>query len=381
MRSQIAGAAVALAIAALVAWFLSTHERETREAYVGFSGEARYNKFLAAEKLLQGFEVDADSRDSFKPSNWLPPGSDTLVVYANPGLAEENEFDVLFDWVSVQGGHLVLLPPDEINIDVELFLASFDVTLERLEEVDPETGANVEDDDEIVEENEETYEYTVNLSSTQYRIRAEPGDQMATLEDDKGYIAVRFPEGNGYVTVLASDQYFSNHTLQHLDHARLLLDVVAGYVAPGKVWFVLSATFPPLWKLIVEAAPYLLLTLALMLAFWLWSLIPRFGPAVEALPESRRSIAEHILAAGRFTWRHDGAVALADNAIRATLHDAERKHPGIGRLPASKQAETLDHLTGLDAGRIFDALVSAEGQSAREFTESIQLLQTIRKKL
>ena len=44
------------------AWFFSSHDKVTREQYVGYSGEARFNEFFAAEKLLVELELEAAER-------------------------------------------------------------------------------------------------------------------------------------------------------------------------------------------------------------------------------------------------------------------------------------------------------------------------------
>jgi len=382
MNSRIGSIVMTLVIAGLVGWFLLTHERQEREFYVGFSGEARYNPFLAAERLLNELDIEADSRETFRPSEWLPPGTDTLVVYANPVLTESAELASLHYWVSVEGGHLVMLPPRNDDVSVDVLLTEFGLIMEPVDDVLEDTGSEEDaaDTDAAAEALEDDVDYEVDLSLTQYRLMALDADASASLTDDLGNIVLRRAEGNGYVTAVASEYYFDNYRLNEADHARLLLDVVAGYVVPGNVWFVFQMSFPPLWKVILDAAPYLLLTLALMLVFWLWSRMPRFGPLIEARQDSRRSIGEHVEAAGRFGWRYDGAAALIDDTVRATLHDAERRHPGIARQPRAKQAETLAHMTGLDAQDILDALGGGE-MPARDFTESIQLLQILRKRL
>ena len=385
MRTIVGSALAVLATAGLVVWYYATHEKVEEEVWVGYSGEARYNAFLAADRLLNAVGIEAESRESFLPTNWLPEASDTILMRASATDATGEEFDALTQWVSDWGGHLVILPPREPSAAVDDLFANFGLDLEYVEpdEADPtdDTDANdAETEAEVASEDKE-YDYEVFLSHTDYRIRTDRDDAVATLSDELGNIAVRVADGNGYVTVVASAAYFTNDLIDDADHARLLLDVVAGYLDPGKVWLIFQASFPSLGELIWEAAPYFVMSLAALFGLWLWATMPRFGPRVLPDSEDRRSINEHVSAAGAFTWRNAGSEALLESAITALINDAERRHPGIGRLPMEKQAESLGHLTGIDANVIFNAMIAADGERPREFTDNIQLLQTIRKAL
>ena len=370
-----------LATAGLVAWYYATHEKVEEEIWVGYSGEARYNAFLAADRLLNAVGVEAESRESFLPTSWLPAASDTILMRASATVATGEEFDTLTQWVSDRGGHLVILPPREPSAAVDDLFANFGLSLEYIEPDETDPADDSADDDAEATSPDDEYDYEVFLSHTDYRIRTDRDDAVATLSDDLGNIAVRVADGNGYVTAVASAAYFTNDLIDDADHARLLLDVVAGYLDPGKVWLIFHASFPSLGELIWQAAPYLVTSLAALFGLWLWATMPRFGPRVLPDSEDRRSINEHVSAAGAFTWRNAGSEALLESAITALINDAERRHPGIGRLPMEKQAESLGHLTGIDPNVIFNAMIAADGERPREFTDNIQLLQTIRKAL
>ncbi len=383
MRTTVVSAIVLLLTAGLVAWYYATHEKVEEEVWVGYSGEARYNSFLAADRLLNAVGVEAESRENFLPTAWLPDASDTLLMRASAAVATGEEFDALTQWVSEWGGHLVILPPRESTAAVDDLLAYFGLRLEPVDAAEPEDTESDEtpaDADDAPADDDE-FDYRVFLTHTYYRIQSDRDDAVTTLSDDLGNIAVRVADGNGYVTVVASAAYFTNDFIDEADHARLLLDVVAGYLDPGKVWLIFQASFPSLWSIIWQSAPFLIVSLLGLFLFWLWAAMPRFGPKVVPDSEDRRSISEHVSAAGAFTWRNAGSEALSKSAVRALIHAAERRHPGIGRLPMEKQAESLAHLTGIDTKVIFNAMIAADGERPREFTDNIQLLQTIRKAL
>ena len=124
-----------------------------------------------------------------------------------------------------------------------------------------------------------------------------------------------------------------------------------------------------------------MISLAIVLVFWLWSIMPMFGPAIRPDAPVRRSIIEHIRAAGHFVWRNHGAGALAASSAAAIMHVAESRHPGISRLSVQGQARQIARMTGLPAQAILDVLANRDEPRHREFTHNMQSLQRIRKDL
>lgn len=380
---------VALLVALGVMAFLHTHEKKSTEDWIGLQGEARYNEFLAAEILLRRLEIDTDARGTLRPSLWLPPHKDTLLARLSPGFAAGDEAFLMMDWVA-DGGHLILLPPRTTSQDLDNFLAEFELRYAAVEHeptsadaaAEPADGTGAAVDPDTEEESSEDYAYELGGHYSSRRIEATTENaSQATVYDDDGINILRRPWGDGYLTVLADDSYFSNDSLEDQDHARLLLDIVAGYLEPGKVWFIYSAEFTPLWRILWNNAKYLLLGLALMFLLWLWARMPRFGPLAPSAPTARRSIIEHITATGEFGWREHGSAALARASANAVIHAAERLHPGIGRLAKEQQAEIIGRLTDLPAQDVLDALLVEQEVRAREFTQHIQILQTIRNEI
>ena len=241
---------------------------------------------------------------------------------------------------------------------------------------------DLEEENEGGDEDADAYSYFIDLDYTLYRIEAtDPDTVLAALSDEEGPIAIRRSWGDGFITVLADSSYFTNYSLNNLDHARLLLDVVAGYLDPGKVWFVYDASFPPLWRRIWVAAPYFVIGFFVLLFAGLWSRMPSFGPTILPEPPVRRSILEHVRAAGHFAWRNDGTYELSRAAATALIHDAESRYPGIGQLAADKQARRLSQITGLNAQDILDALTDKGNPRHREFIQHMQSIMKIRNEL
>lgn len=377
MRQSTIALLLALASILIAVWFFTTHEKVTKDQFTGYRGEARVNDFFAADLLLNELGIDADSRSSLTPSDWLPENSDTIVSRVSTTFAIEAERGLLIAWVA-DGGHLVLLPPRQETRMAEEFL---DFLGFHLVTVETEEVGNTENENQG-ESEPESFVYQVDLDNTWYRIEIREEDaDGATLSDEKGFVAARRMWETGYITVIANSGYFANPSIDNSDHARLLMDTVAGYVNPGKVWFIYDATFPPLWEVIWNNAPYFVISLAIVLVFWLWSIMPMFGPAIRPDPTARRSIIEHVRAAGLFVWRNHGARALETSSTAAVMHEAESRYPGINRLPMEAQAKQIARMTGLPAQAILDILPNRDEPQHREFTHNMQALQRIRKKL
>lgn len=369
-----------LACVLFAAWFFTTHEKVTSTEYVGYHGEARFNDFLAAEMLLNELGIGADSHSSLTPSDWLPGEGDTLITRVSPTISVDVESFLLLDWAT-NGGHLVLLPPHQDSVMTDDLAARLGFGYTRL---DPDEFEPVEPESEPdpAELDAEDWEEWMRFWEMPYRISVVDEAAFAqTLSDDHGVIAARRRYGSGFVTVIANSSYFSNGSIREPENARLLLDTVDGWIEPGKVWLVFSAKFPSLWQVIWSAAPWVVIGSALLLAAWLWSVMPRFGPPITAAPPVRRSIIEHVGAAGHFVWRNQGAAALASSSAAAVLHEAEVRHPGIGRLSAERQAEQIARMTNLPAQAILDVLVDQDEPRHREFTQNMRALQRIRKEL
>ena len=384
MRTLTAVLLGVLAATLFVAWFFTVHEKVERDVYVGFQGEARFNNHYAATLLLEELGAEVETRASLTPTEWLPDPSDTLYMRLSQPMTIGEQRAALLDWVS-DGGHLVLLPPGESGEDVDSFLREFGLELvvpevvygedaegEAEEKTEPEPAEAVEYDDEYALAG---YFSDAHIELTDTSLDA----NVVAYRGDT--IVARREYGTGFLTLLADRNYFTNHNLNEKDNARLFADVIVGELESGKVWIVYSTVFAPLWRVIWNAVPYFVGTLAMLLVLWIWHAMPGFGPRIRTEGIERRSIIEHIRASGMFVWRRQGADNLYDSSTQALIHDADSKHPGLTRLSAEKQAESIARITGMPAAKVMDALSGLADARQRDFTNSMQKLQTIRKEL
>lgn len=363
--------------AGFAAWFFTNYEKVTTTQQVGYRGEARINEFLAADLLLVELGLSADSRATLTPYEWLPDVDDTLITRASASFSVGENKDILINWVR-EGGHLVLLPPFEPSRIVDDFLAELGLALKEFQpETEEESEAQGSDN-----EASEDADYLIDLDNTQYRIVIlEPELAGTTLNDQVGVVVARRAFGGGFVTLAAGAHYFTNLYIGDSDHGRLLLDIVAGYVEPGMVWFIYDAEFPSLWEIVWSRAPMMVICLAAALFLWLLSLVPRFGPVTTPEPPRRRSIIEHVRAAGNFVWRNHGSKALVASSRNSIMQKLEVRRPGFARLSMEEKALQIARVTGFSPQSIIETLSLNEDLNQRDFMHNMQALQRIRSRL
>lgn len=362
-----------LALVLAASWFFSEFEQYEREEYVGYRGEARINRYLGTQLLLAAAGFEAESLDGIELERWLPPAADTLLLpqslrndLIGPRLALEA-------WLA-EGGHLVTFPPDIETSRDDSLIAMAGVHTVAVDTAD----ATAETDESIA-----GYRLTRPILERRLALADEAtnGGAIATIEDEFGIVAARLPRGEGYLTVIVSDLWLTNGLIAEPESARFALDLLAGAIEPGKVWIVFDEAIPGLFDRLFEAMPGVLAGIAIAVALWLWSVVPRFGPLSNDSDYARRSITEHLEAAGAFSFRHDGGGSLLDGSIDALVEDAERRHPGLKKLPPEEQAVRIAHITGLPASLIARALSGVGELTPRAFTHHMQLLQKVRKQL
>lgn len=189
------------------------------------------------------------------------------------------------------------------------------------------------------------------------------GDQLLLLD-----------YGDGDIVVMTDLDIWSNESLAYLDHAWLLDAVADGATS---VWWVHSIDMPPLLAWLWQRAWPLMLSLAALLIVFLWLRMPRRGVLLQPSNAHRRDFLHHLHASGFFIWRHGGA----DELLASLRKQVQRKlahHTDADTLAA--RADIAATLTGLPAHEVAHAL-SATARSEQEFTELVDLLQTLRSRL
>lgn len=189
------------------------------------------------------------------------------------------------------------------------------------------------------------------------------GDQLLLLD-----------YGSGDILVMTDVEIWSNESLAYLDHAWLLDAAADGATS---VWWVHSIDMPPLMAWLWQRAWPLMLSLVIMLAVFLWFRMPRRGVLLHADSAHRRDFLHHLHASAFFIWRNGGADELLD-ALRKQVQRKLAHHTDADTLAA--RTDVAASLAGLPAREVAHAL-SATARSEQEFTELVDLLQTLRSRL
>ncbi len=391
---------ILLAAAGLVTWALwGRLEWKEQDVWVGYSGEARVNDFLAAQRLLERMGQRTSSIRGLPGGKRMPDRNDVVIlprrqVRISPGQAAD-----LIEWVK-RGGLLIAegLVPESREAEstqdpiFEALGARMVWRPERdLGPVAPGLGAGPgaapSFDPKTFDETHRTVR--VAMDGTTYRVRLGAWRELLDPRDaavhaagnDSGLKLLQYELGDGRVFLCTELACFDNGNLAEEDHAAFLAALVLDWAKDNRTWIVYREEPPSLTAWLQDNAWMPLAALAVVTVAGLWQASARFGPRIPNPPENRRSLLEHLAACGRFQWVQRDGVSLLRATREATLSRIHRVHPGWGHLEPSELHTRLAEFSGLSESRIARALLSERFTDARAFTEAIQTLDLIRKKL
>lgn len=351
---------VALAGAAIAAWFFTNFERVPSEEFVGYSGEARDKRYLAAERLIARMGIPARHIKTLPELRELPANGTLILPSRGAGLSSRERL-ALIDWIET-GGHLI----------VEADPGDSDPLLESLEIETSEAG-KVEKGVEV-----RLPHATSPLQIEAYldRTLRRPGEAWHVQNEDVTFL-LHFPLDAGRVTVLDEFWFMSNDRIGNADHADFVWQLVQFQPATPSVVVFDNPRKPSLWTWLVEHAWTVLVTAVVLIASWLWRIAPRFGPLAPEPELDRRKLSDHLRASGRFLWATGGGAALADVAREAAAHRIARAQPDFASLTGAEREARLAAVFGLDAAdaRILES--TSKASIPHEFVRAMRVFQRI----
>ncbi len=138
---------------------------------------------------------------------------------------------------------------------------------------------------------------------------------------------------------------------------------------------------PPLWDILWRNFWALIISLSLLLFFWLYKSSQRFGPLIPKQEENRRSLNEHITSSGNFYWKNKQKQLLIDSSRKALMQRLSRIHPGWTQQTKEQQIKLLADQLSMQKELINKLLYAKNIEQADEFTQLIQQLEKIRKNI
>jgi hypothetical protein len=364
------GAVAVAVLLGFLAWtFRNSFEKVQVEQDVGYRGEARLNPLLAAERLYTG--MGARARTLPGALGKLPPNDYALLLVSERRAISQKQLDALREWVK-HGGRLVVALDEAPSLDPILAWLHVRVVGDK--------------GDREKEPGSEVLEMPARSGKIRIEVPREPrlvdglGKANFSVGSPSGYFLLRFYEGEGRVIVLSDASFLTNSRIGEADHARAAWAVVNAKEPPRGVWIVVREDIPTLLGLLARHAWAASASVLLFLAAWLWLAGARFGPVALDPSRDRRSLLEHIEAAGELLFRVGRGADLVQAVREALLRRVEVREPEIAKLPPDEMVQRLAGLTKTSPARV-NAALNAAVTGPADLTTTVQTLETLRRSL
>jgi len=343
-------------VGAGVAVFLKTHEQREVTVPVEPHDEALVDEYLAATLLLEKLGISSREFTGLE-GNYKPAEHAVLVMQAPRGVLSAAAVQRVRDAVE-RGAHLIVESESVATQD-----ALFDTfELERKELATKGCAKNEVDDFEYEQWSPQPWKR--RLDSEQPKAPAmldvdvlgEPllkasvrGGEALSAKDDvdwqikgcDGVRALHFSHGKGSVTAVNDLRFAKNWYIGRDDNAEFFVRLVQLDRKPGEVIF-FSSSSGGLQAWLRLHAWRVGIALGVLIVFWLWSLVPRFGP-LRADPEpQRRRLLDHLRANGRLLWSGGARAELGRAARDWAVARVAHEHPHIRALSSEEFVAFLE---------------------------------------
>ena len=381
-RQRLIYAALAVFLVSMaVWWFFNTFEYKVQEKDTGFSSAARHNRYLAAERFLKKFGMQTKSIPSMLEMKQFPETSDVLLIPTGRYDLSADKVHELMGWVK-RGGHLIvrarrIVAGDTAKNDnlfnmlgVETYRKAKKNPFgkDKLDVITVHVNSNIEDKQVV-------FDGSCWIKATGKR-------QPSWRVDSKnGSHILEYQIGDGYISVLSDLDFMDNSQIAKHDDAALLYTLVHMTNDTQRVWIVQNDNMPSLISVIANKAPATLVSLGILLLLWLWYTTRRFGPLQKPAASNRRSLREHIIASGLYQWRNHNRTSLFLNVKTALLEQVTQTRPLWTQLSEKELADKLSKIAGIPADKVLGVLQSKAVDKENEFTQYIEVLSLIRKRL
>jgi hypothetical protein len=365
VRPWVAPAGIAVLAALAVLWFFSANERVPVKEWVGPSGEARRNPFLAAERFTLRMGLPSRELRALTELDELPAGA-VLILPNHRQAIDPRRIREIVSWAEA-GGHLIAeaeLPgvADALFDRLSVRRSAAPILPKPLAVERPGAGP-----------------LNVSLHDGA-ALQLPPGPLLLRAGVRDSVKLAAFQRGKGVVTVATSLQFARNRLIGEHDNAEFLWELV-GLTPAAELRFYLHPQRLSLWGFLKEQAAPVLAAGAALLALWLWHVGPRFGPVAPDAPPARRRLLDHLRASGRYYWASGLRARLVGAARDAALRRVARAHPDFATDTPELRAARLAALVGMSSAEAERFMRAAETPSGVEFIHLMHTAQRVHRAL
>jgi hypothetical protein len=321
--------------AAIVYVMLNWFRLEEEPVWVKAGTAAHHDPFLAFERYLGRMGARTDIVESPTGFSRLAPRATLFLAAHRLAYMTPHNVQSISSWVE-RGGHLVVQGEPMEMRDPMLDAFGIERDVPKVAKPDAKT---------ILRAPRATVAFDWPGASAMLRAElptlvayrdSRSRTPIAWIDFHSRVLGLAFDSGRGRVTVLPSFGFLANTAIGQLDHAELGWLLAAEGRANPNVLLFMRYESPPLDEWIWTEAWPVVIAAALLVVLWLARVIPRFGPLTPDAAIDRRSLAEHIVASGRFLWsrgqRRYLVAAVRERALRFARGRGltEREVPAVG---------------------------------------------------
>lgn len=366
--------AIALGLA-LYLWLISWTSISIGPFY---GPKALTNPYLAAEMFLNSHGVTIEHHGNTSDLDTAIASSDVLLMTNQSGDLSDEQFEALFDWVDA-GGTLIYQPTTLYAEDGKYFDRVLARTSQRLvvnqkRDRTHTPSPNVHHADVTCPESKDTTFVSLD-SDRRLQINLANDVVLMPTSDSNSAPSITYAEpnwGNANFVILTDLRPWRNNLIQCHDNARFLHHLVVrdseGDIQLAWLDGVESrALYAQLWHWF----PQSILTLAVLLLWWLWNRIPREQPITAKTESRKNALEDYLLRKAIFRW-HSVSSLEHLKPLRAEILGRTR----LGYTQADY--ERLANATGNSVEEIKAALNGNAWLGERELVKLVATLSRIR---
>ena len=396
----------------LIGWglYLSIETYEESE-HSGWSREALYNPYLAAQKFMALSDFDVIDVDSLVKLKQLE-GLGTLFFSDANQVQTPRQLQQVMEWL--EGGGNVIYSANEVGHDHDLLLQAFAVDVEWSER-------NEENDDDERSLGETLREYNRQIEDGKTRdeivgssAKEKPsltkvrfGDDVGELEiafdtarvlqhsavDDSdvdmehqpfswsnsehGVHMMQFEVGEGLLTILSDPGIWTSYQIDNYEHAYLLWLLSSD---EGSFAILRSVLRESIWTLMSRNGSEFLIAAGLLIAMLMWHLASRFGRLLPRDLSRQRALGEHFSSLSHYLWKRRRSAYLLSALRQSVLRRASLTLGGFASADKPRQFELIAERCDLQPEAIARVFGNNDFNEA-SFVVAVRLLKHIEQSL